>query len=161
MFGSVCFCPLLIKASSRSHCILELHLGGAADFETETAGLLRVVDLAGSERNFETQMHSRSMAERGGSTRDWFGKYRVGWMLVKFWLNDVEWFWIVWCCLLSFEFETGQVVWSTTPCWCWRNALASCTSRRARMRRCTCPFDVLGWPTCWGAPLQIHRIWPR
>lgn len=47
------------EASSRSHCILELHFPAAS-------GLLRVVDLAGSERNFETQMHSRSMAERGG-----------------------------------------------------------------------------------------------
>lgn len=49
------------EASSRSHCILELHL--ACEDEN---GLLRVVDLAGSERNFETQMHSKSMAERGG-----------------------------------------------------------------------------------------------
>lgn len=28
--------------------------------------MLRVVDLAGSERNYETQLHTRSMAERGG-----------------------------------------------------------------------------------------------
>ena len=44
-------------ASSRSHCILELRVA---------QGLLRLVDLAGSERNFETQRHSRGMAERGG-----------------------------------------------------------------------------------------------
>mmetsp|Transcript_68968 Transcript_68968/g.121969 ORF Transcript_68968/g.121969 Transcript_68968/m.121969 type:complete len:661 (-) Transcript_68968:87-2069(-) len=44
-------------ASSRSHCILELQC---------SEGLLRVIDLAGSERNFETQHHTRSMAERGG-----------------------------------------------------------------------------------------------
>ena len=50
------------EASSRSHCILELHLIRGV----EEGGLLRIVDLAGSERNFETQMHSRSMAERGG-----------------------------------------------------------------------------------------------
>ncbi|CAK0897074.1 unnamed protein product, partial [Prorocentrum cordatum] len=30
-------------------------------------GVLRLVDLAGSERNYETQQHTRSMAERGGS----------------------------------------------------------------------------------------------
>ena len=59
------------EASSRSHCILELHFpSGAVDSVGSASGsvpgLLRIVDLAGSERNFETQMHSRSMAERGG-----------------------------------------------------------------------------------------------
>lgn len=59
------------QASSRSHCILELHFLPSkgiqdADAPEPLQGLLRVVDLAGSERNFETQMHSRSMAERGG-----------------------------------------------------------------------------------------------
>jgi len=29
-------------------------------------GILRVVDLAGSERNYETRLHTRAMAERGG-----------------------------------------------------------------------------------------------
>ena len=52
------------EASSRSHCILEFNFPGPED--GESSGLFRVVDLAGSERNFETQMHSRSMAERGG-----------------------------------------------------------------------------------------------
>ena len=51
------------EASSRSHCILEFKFPGP---DGESSGLFRVVDLAGSERNFETQMHSRSMAERGG-----------------------------------------------------------------------------------------------
>lgn len=52
------------EASSRSHCILELHFPSGS--VGSVPGLLRIVDLAGSERNFETQMHSRSMAERGG-----------------------------------------------------------------------------------------------
>ncbi|CAE7288449.1 KIN13B [Symbiodinium sp. CCMP2592] len=52
------------ESSSRSHCILEFNFPGPED--GESSGLFRVVDLAGSERNFETQMHSRSMAERGG-----------------------------------------------------------------------------------------------
>eukprot|EP00435_Cladocopium_sp_Y103_P011653 s1560_g3.t1 len=60
----------MTEASSRSHCILELHFPSASIPEDSEAapgsGLLRIVDLAGSERNFETQMHSRSMAERGG-----------------------------------------------------------------------------------------------
>lgn len=61
----------MTQASSRSHCILELHFLPSkgiqdADEPEPLQGLLRVVDLAGSERNFETQMHSRSMAERGG-----------------------------------------------------------------------------------------------
>ena len=54
------------EASSRSHCILEFKFPAEGDDSGEAAGLFRVVDLAGSERNFETQMHSRSMAERGG-----------------------------------------------------------------------------------------------
>ena len=59
----------MTEASSRSHCILELHFPSDSipeDAAATAAGLLRIVDLAGSERNFETQMHSRSMAERGG-----------------------------------------------------------------------------------------------
>lgn len=47
-------------ASSRSHAVIELQL------LAPSGGVLRVVDLAGSERNFETQMHTRKMAERGG-----------------------------------------------------------------------------------------------
>lgn len=50
------------EASSRSHAILELRLHG----KKGAVGSLRVVDLAGSERNFETLLHTRSMAERGG-----------------------------------------------------------------------------------------------
>mmetsp|Transcript_27620 Transcript_27620/g.62165 ORF Transcript_27620/g.62165 Transcript_27620/m.62165 type:complete len:648 (-) Transcript_27620:146-2089(-) len=58
-------------ASSRSHCVLEFRFLRGDGYPGELAadvegGLLRVVDLAGSERNFETQMHNRSMAERGG-----------------------------------------------------------------------------------------------
>ena len=59
------------EASSRSHCIFEFRFPqvgaeGADAADGNLGGLFRVVDLAGSERNFETQMHSRSMAERGG-----------------------------------------------------------------------------------------------
>jgi len=85
------------EASSRSHAILEIHMGipkesrvtcalnetsAAWGEESEgvdgeeavctkedsglAAGVLRIVDLAGSERNFETQQHTRQMAERGG-----------------------------------------------------------------------------------------------
>lgn len=46
------------QASSRSHAVIEVQLAGG--------GCLRVLDLAGSERNYETVMHTRSMAERGG-----------------------------------------------------------------------------------------------
>eukprot|EP00930_Biecheleria_cincta_P017554 TRINITY_DN13919_c1_g1_i1.p1 TRINITY_DN13919_c1_g1~~TRINITY_DN13919_c1_g1_i1.p1 ORF type:complete len:687 (-),score=124.30 TRINITY_DN13919_c1_g1_i1:15-1991(-) len=57
--------------SSRSHCVLELQFPAAQPAEealgdTVRGGVLRVIDLAGSERNFETQMHTKSMAERGG-----------------------------------------------------------------------------------------------
>jgi len=52
-------------ASSRSHAIIELRVGFPGRPEL-SCGVLRVVDLAGSERNFETQMHTRQMAERGG-----------------------------------------------------------------------------------------------
>lgn len=52
------------EASSRSHAVVELQLQAAS--EEEQGGVLRVVDLAGSERNFETQFHTRKMAERGG-----------------------------------------------------------------------------------------------
>eukprot|EP00928_Gymnodinium_smaydae_P013914 TRINITY_DN15045_c1_g1_i4.p1 TRINITY_DN15045_c1_g1~~TRINITY_DN15045_c1_g1_i4.p1 ORF type:complete len:670 (-),score=146.66 TRINITY_DN15045_c1_g1_i4:880-2847(-) len=45
------------EVSSRSHAVIELRL---------SSGVLRIVDLAGSERNFETQQHTRKMAERGG-----------------------------------------------------------------------------------------------
>lgn len=51
------------EASSRSHAVIELHLTGKTG---DAAGVLRIVDLAGSERNFETQFHTRKMAERGG-----------------------------------------------------------------------------------------------
>mmetsp|Transcript_86503 Transcript_86503/g.253191 ORF Transcript_86503/g.253191 Transcript_86503/m.253191 type:complete len:629 (-) Transcript_86503:101-1987(-) len=51
------------EASSRSHAIIELHLTDTTGTER---GVLRIVDLAGSERNFETQLHTRKMAERGG-----------------------------------------------------------------------------------------------
>ena len=55
------------EASSRSHCILEFTFPATeGDHAGQGGGFFRVVDLAGSERNFETQMHSRSMAERGG-----------------------------------------------------------------------------------------------
>lgn len=59
------------EASSRSHCVLELQfpamqLAEEAPADTDKGGVLRVIDLAGSERNFETQMHTKSMAERGG-----------------------------------------------------------------------------------------------
>eukprot|EP00931_Biecheleriopsis_adriatica_P049539 TRINITY_DN28663_c0_g1_i1.p1 TRINITY_DN28663_c0_g1~~TRINITY_DN28663_c0_g1_i1.p1 ORF type:complete len:663 (+),score=135.57 TRINITY_DN28663_c0_g1_i1:28-1989(+) len=53
------------ESSSRSHCILEIQFPDAAE-EGGEGGLLRILDLAGSERNFETQLHTRSMAERGG-----------------------------------------------------------------------------------------------
>lgn len=52
-------------ASSRSHAIIEIQVGFPGKPEL-SGGVLRVVDLAGSERNFETQMHTRQMAERGG-----------------------------------------------------------------------------------------------
>lgn len=64
------------EASSRSHAVIELHLavddavrpGDAvsSDDPGMEPGVLRIVDLAGSERNFETQLHTRKMAERGG-----------------------------------------------------------------------------------------------
>mmetsp|Transcript_43866 Transcript_43866/g.132778 ORF Transcript_43866/g.132778 Transcript_43866/m.132778 type:complete len:637 (+) Transcript_43866:42-1952(+) len=57
------------EASSRSHAIIELQFaapGGGGPGAGSAGGVLRVVDLAGSERNFETQMHTRKMAERGG-----------------------------------------------------------------------------------------------
>lgn len=64
-------------ASSRSHAVIELQVTApagdaaidAAEGDAATSGstgVLRVVDLAGSERNFDTQLHTRSMAERGG-----------------------------------------------------------------------------------------------
>jgi len=56
------------EASSRSHAIIELHVGAASSSSSADSpeGVLRIVDLAGSERNFETQLHTRKMAERGG-----------------------------------------------------------------------------------------------
>eukprot|EP00929_Paragymnodinium_shiwhaense_P043020 TRINITY_DN22171_c0_g1_i1.p1 TRINITY_DN22171_c0_g1~~TRINITY_DN22171_c0_g1_i1.p1 ORF type:complete len:708 (+),score=161.29 TRINITY_DN22171_c0_g1_i1:77-2200(+) len=83
------------ETSSRSHAIVEVRLGLEPVKETAPVpppqynedgtpvepecpeqaktrqaegckGMLRVVDLAGSERNFETQKHTRQMAERGG-----------------------------------------------------------------------------------------------
>jgi hypothetical protein len=67
------------EASSRSHAIIEVQItaipseadsNGASVAEGEVSapvvGILRVVDLAGSERNYETQNHTRKMAERGG-----------------------------------------------------------------------------------------------
>lgn len=51
------------EASSRSHAVVEVNIDVPGQ---ETGGILRVVDLAGSERNYETQFHTRTMAERGG-----------------------------------------------------------------------------------------------
>jgi len=65
------------EASSRSHAVVELRLRPRQEGPKEAwaeapepaipEGVLRIVDLAGSERNFETQQHTRKMAERGGS----------------------------------------------------------------------------------------------
>jgi len=60
------------ESSSRSHAIIELRLhsesveGADPQGAEEPTGSLRIIDLAGSERNFETQLHTRRMAERGG-----------------------------------------------------------------------------------------------
>ena len=60
------------EASSRSHAIFEIHFAsekskdGEDPSGDESHGVLRLVDLAGSERNYDTLMHTRSMAERGG-----------------------------------------------------------------------------------------------